>query len=221
MPSRKAQDRLNAQVQARTARRRFRDTPRLTCGALNAVLRGWIGYDRHGNAKQIAQALDDRVDRRVLLWLQKRHRLPPRRVLARDTQRQDGHRDNWGVRNGEDWLFLSRMSDQPLTKYRSRTLPTPSLTGGGATALERPEGPVPAYVWWGNAENNKVWRELKAELTAERGAQGECCGNRLGLDLHHVKARRYGGQDIKANAPLLCAPCHVQTSTSGDHRRVP
>jgi group II intron reverse transcriptase/maturase len=42
-PSRKAQDRLKAKVKEMTARKRFRDPPRLKFGALNAVLRGWIG----------------------------------------------------------------------------------------------------------------------------------------------------------------------------------
>ena len=87
------------------------------------------------------------------------------------------------------------------------------------TELERPEVPVPPYVWLGNAEHNEVWRELKAEIKAARGAQCERCGNRVGLDLHHVQARRYGGRDIKANAQLRCEPCHVHTSTYGDHRR--
>jgi 5-methylcytosine-specific restriction endonuclease McrA len=164
--------------------------------------------------------LDSWVNRRVLLWLQKQHRLPPRRVLARYKQRQDGRRYNWGLQNGEDWLFLYRMRDQPLTTYRSRKRANPDLTGDGVTELARPEVPVPPYGWLGNAENNEVWRELKAEIKADRGAQCERCGNRVGLDLHHVQARRYGGRDIKANAQLLCEPCHVQTSTYGDHCRV-
>jgi hypothetical protein len=130
-----------------TARKRFRDTPRLKFGALNAVLRGWSGDYRLCNAKKIAKDLDYWVNRRVFLCLQRRYRLPPRRVLARYKQRQEGRRYNWGLRNGEDWRFLSRMSDQPLTKYRSRKLPNPYLTGAGATELERPEVPVPAYVW--------------------------------------------------------------------------
>jgi RNA-directed DNA polymerase len=79
-------------VREMTARKRFRDTPRLKFGALNAVLRGWIGYDRHCHAKKIAKDLDYWVNRRVFLWRQKRHRLPPRRVLARYKQRQEGRR---------------------------------------------------------------------------------------------------------------------------------
>jgi RNA-directed DNA polymerase len=219
-PSRKAQDRVKATVKEMSARKRCRDTPRLKFGALNAVLRGWIGDDRHCHAKKIANDLDSWVNRRVFLWRQKRHRRPPRRVLARSKQRQDGRRYNWDLQNGEDGLCLSRMSDQPLTTYRSRQLANPSRTGDGVTELERPEVPVPPYVWLGNAENNEGWRELKAAIKAERGAQCERCGNRVGLDRHHVQARRYGGRDIKANAQLLCEPCHVQTSTYGDHGRL-
>lgn len=80
--------------------------------------------------------------------------------------------------------------------------------------------PVPADVWLGNAKNNEGWRALKAEIKAERGAPCECCGSWMGLALHHGKARRDGGQDIKANAQLLCEPCHGHTSTYGDPRRL-
>jgi hypothetical protein len=113
------------------------------------------------------------------------------------------------------------MSDQPRTKYRSRRRPNPSLTGDGGTERERPEVPGPADVWRGNAEPNEVWREWKAEIKAARGAQCERCGRRVELDLHHIQARRYGGRDMKAKAQRLGEPCHVQTSTYGDHRRLP
>jgi len=66
----------------------------------------------------------------------------------------------------------------------------------------------------------EVWREVKAQVKAERGAQCECCGSTVQLDLHHRKARRYGGQDTIDNAELLCRPCHVHTPTFGDHRRL-
>jgi 5-methylcytosine-specific restriction endonuclease McrA len=42
----------------------------------------------------------------------------------------------------------------------------------------------------------------------------------VNLDLHHLKARRYGGQDAKENAQLLCERCHVQTPTYGDRSRL-
>ena len=219
-PSDKAQTRLKAKVKAMTDRTRFRDEPLLKFSALNAVLRGWIIYYRHCNAKETAKDLDFWVNERLFLWLQKRHRLPPRRLLALYKQRQEGTRYNWGIRNGEGWLYLYRMSDQPITKYKSRKPPNPYLTDEWTTDLETPETPLPEYVWLGNAENNEEWRKLKAEIKAERGAKCERCGNTMELDFHHLKARRYGGQDVKENAQLLCECCHVQTPTYGDHSRL-
>ena len=66
MPSDKAQQRLKAKGKEMTARQRFRDVPLLKFSALNAVLRGWITYYRHSNAKAIAKDLDFWVNRR--LW---------------------------------------------------------------------------------------------------------------------------------------------------------
>ena len=219
-PSDKAQTRLKAKIKEMTSRARFRDKPLLKFNALNAVLRGWINYYRYCNAGQTAKDLDFWVNERVFLWLQKRHRLPPRRILAQYKQRQEGRRYNWGIRNGEEWLFLYRMSDQPLTKYRSRKPLNPYVTDDWVTGLAMAERPLPDYVWLGNAKNNEDWRELKAEIKAERGAKCERCGSMVNLDLHHVKARRYGGQDDKTNAQLLCERCHVQTPTYGDHSRL-
>jgi hypothetical protein len=219
-PSDKAQERLKAKVKEMTARRRYQDAPLLKFSALNAVLRGWISYYRYCNAKETAKNLDYWVNERLFLWLQKRHRLPPRRILRMYKCRQNGTRSNWGIQNGEEMLFLYRMSDQPITKYRSRKPQNPYLTGDWGTQLEQPEVPLQEYVWLGNAQNNEVWREIKAEVKAERGARCERCGDTVNLDLHHLKARRYGGQDTKENAELLCEPCHVQTPTYGDRSRL-
>jgi RNA-directed DNA polymerase len=218
-PSKKAQERFKAKIKEMTDRKRYLDTPLLKFRALNAVLRGWITYYRHCNAKKVAKDLDYYVNERLFIWLQKRHRLGPRRILALYKQRQDGRRYNLGVKNGEKWLYLYRMFDQPLTKYRSRKPTNPYLTDEWGRVYEEPETPLPEAVWLGNAENNEHWRELKAEIKAERGAKCENCGSTVELDLHHRKARRAGGQDTKENAQLLCERCHVQTPTYGRYSR--
>ena len=120
-----------------TARKRFRDEPLLKFSALNAVPRGWMKYYRHANAKETAKNLDFWVNRRLFWWLRKRHRLPIRRILSMYKRRQNGKRLNCGIRQGENLLFLSRMSDQPITKYRSRTHPHPYLRGEWATTVEK------------------------------------------------------------------------------------
>lgn len=219
-PSQKTQQRLKDKIKEMTDRSRFRDMPLLKFSALNSVLRGWMTYYRHCNAKEIAKDLDFWVNERLFLWLQKRHRLPARRIIAMYQKNQNGTRNNWAIKNGEDLLFLYRMSDQPITKYRSRNIPNPYLTEDWATEIEEVETPIPEYVWLGNAENNDRWRIIKAEVKAEKGAECEICGNRVNLDLHHLKAKRYGGKDVKENAQLLCESCHVLTPTYGDRKRL-
>ncbi|HZC01609.1 MAG TPA: group II intron reverse transcriptase/maturase [Gammaproteobacteria bacterium] len=219
-PSTKAQQCLKAKIKEMTARRRFRDSPLLKFGALNAVLRGWITYYRHSNAKDTAKDLDFWVNRRLFWWLAKRHRLNARRILTMYQHRENGTHNNLAIQNGEQALFLYRMSDQSITKYRSRKPPNPYLTGDWMTQVEQPEAPLPDYVWLGNAENNEQWREIKAQVKAERGAQCERCGSAVNLDLHHRKAKRYSGKDTIDNAELLCEPCHVRTPTYGDHSRL-
>jgi RNA-directed DNA polymerase len=219
-PSDKAQQRLKANIQAITARRRFRDVPLLKISALNAVLRGWVTYYRHSNAKAMVKDLDFWVNQQLFRWLQKRHKATAHRIMTMYKHREQGTRDNLGIQNGEHMLFLYRMSDQPLTKYRSRKPQNPYLAGDGGTQIAQEEGPLPEHVWLGNAENNEVWREIKAQVKAERGAKCEQCGRTMPLDLHHRKARRYSGKDTMDNAELLCRPCHVQTPTFGDHSRL-
>lgn len=219
-PSTDSQNRLKAKVKEMTSRKRFRDSPLLKFSALNTVLRGWMNYYRHSNAKEVAKNLDYWVNERLFLWLQKRHRLPTRQILKMYKHQENGTRHNLGIQNGEKWLFLYRMSDVPITKYRSRKPPNPYLKEEWVTAVEKPESPLSDYIWFGNASNNEIWREIKAEAKAERGARCEICGRDDSLDLHHIKARRYGGKDTKENAQLLCERCHVQTFSYGDRSRL-
>jgi RNA-directed DNA polymerase len=219
-PSDKSQQRLTAKIKAMTARQRFQDVPRLKFCALNAVLRGWIAYYRHSNAKAVAKNLDFGVNQRLFRWLRQRHRARAGHILTLYQHREKGTRVNLGIQDGETMLFLYKMSDQPLTKYRSRTPPNPYLTGDWVTVEKHEDAPLPGYVWLGNAENNEVWREIKAQVKAEDGARCVQCGSTVKLDLHHRTARRYGGKDTRANAELLCRPCHVQTPTFGDHSRL-
>ncbi|MEO1432850.1 MAG: group II intron maturase-specific domain-containing protein [Cyanobacteria bacterium J06632_19] len=46
-PTDEAKKRLKSKVKEMTKRRRFKDSPLLKFTALNAVLRGWIGYYCH------------------------------------------------------------------------------------------------------------------------------------------------------------------------------
>ncbi len=128
--------------------------------------------------------------------------------------RENGKRYNLGIRNGDKYQFLYRMSDLSLTKYRSRSPENPYLDGEWITEVSLPESPIPKHTWNGNADNSQ-WRELKEEIKAERGSKCELCGSQENLDLHHVIARRKKGNDIKENLQLLCRSCHAQTPSYG------
>ncbi|MGK7875785.1 MAG: group II intron reverse transcriptase [Xenococcaceae cyanobacterium] len=201
-----------------TRRKRFQDEPLLKISALNAVLRGWINYYRHCNVKKIAKDLDFWVNQRLFLWLQKRHKLSPRRIVEKYKLRENGKRYNFGTRNGDKYQFLYRMSDLSLSKYRSRSPENPYLAGEWITTVSKPEFPMLQQTWNGNADNTQ-WRSLKEEIKAERGSKCELCASKENLDLHHIIRRKKKGNDLKENLQLLCRSCHAQTPSFGRPRQ--
>ena len=205
---------LKLKIKEMTRRKHFHDSPLLKISALNAVLRGWINYYRHTNAKKIAQDLDFWVNERLFLWLKKRHKVTVRRILEMFKHRENGKRWNFGVMNGENFYFLYRMSDLPLEKYRSRSPDNPYLSGDWMTTATQPEKSILNKVWKGNADNAQ-WRELKEKIKAKRGAFCEWCGSLSNLDLHHIIARKGKGKDVESNLQLLCRTCHSQTPSFG------
>jgi RNA-directed DNA polymerase len=214
----KSKERLKTKVKEMTARKRFRDKPLLKFSALNGVLRGWIGYYQHCNAKERAKDLDFWVNERLHRWLQRRHKLAIRRTMQLYKRRQKGERYNLGIENGVKLLYLYKMSDQPITKYRSRKPMNPYITGEWVYKAETTDTRIGERVWLGNAKNNERWREIKAEIKAEQGARCETCESTYKLEVHHMKARCQGGKDTKENAQLLCKRCHVKTPTYGSRR---
>lgn len=218
-PTRRSIEKLKTKIKEMTGRKRFKDAPLLKFTALNSLLSGWISYYRHSNVKTIAKQLDFWVNSRLVSWLKKRHRLPVRRILKMYKMRQNGTRYNLGIADGDRIKYLHKMFDQPITKYKSRKPTNPYLNKEPITeAMTVSETPIPDYVWLGNADN-EIWRVIKAEVKAERGARCELCGKRINLDLHHIKARKSGGADTKENAQLLCESCHIKTPTYGRQKK--
>lgn len=209
---------LKHKIKEMTKRKHFQDSPLLKFSALNAVLRGWINYYRHSNAKGVAKDLDFWVNQRLFTWLAKRHKLPSRRIIKMYKLREDGRRFNLGIRNGEKYLFLYRLSDLPLTKYRSRSPENPYIQGEWTTGITLADLALPEQVWKGNARNTQ-WRELKEAIKAERGAKCELCGSTDNLDLHHIIARRTKGKSVDENLQLLCRQCHAITPSFGRQKQ--
>jgi group II intron reverse transcriptase/maturase len=215
-PSKKAQQRLKQKVKAMTARRCFRDSPLLKVRALKAVLRGWINYYRHVNAKKTAKDLDWWVNQRFGRWLAARHRLPIRQILAKYKHRE-GNRFNLGVPTPNGIEFLFRMSDVPIKKRRSRKPPNPYIVGA-VTGFSEKETPIAEYVWQGNADNQE-WREIREEVLASYDRKCAECGKATRLDVHHIQAQRDGGVDEIENLVPLCRICHAKTPSFGGRKR--
>jgi hypothetical protein len=97
------------------------------------------------NVKKVASYLDFWVNERLFLWLKKRHKVTVRKVLDMFKHRENGKRWNFGVVNGDNYFFLYRMSDLPLTKYCSRSPENPYLEGDGTTTVSQPEKPISGW----------------------------------------------------------------------------
>jgi len=91
-------------------------------GRLNAVLRGWCGYFRHGVSKATFGYLDSYAWHRVTQWLLKRHKhLNWAELYRRFLTGRPGHRPE------VDGLVMFDATTVPVTRYRWRAthIPTP------------------------------------------------------------------------------------------------
>ncbi len=204
-------ERFKAKVRQMTNGRQVGD-PYLKVLALNRILRGWILYYRHANAKDIAHKLDWWVYRRFTHWLKRHHGWGVRRVLAEYEQQQDGRRKNLAVCNEHGRsVFLYRMSDLPLTRYRTRNYPNPYIQPQYVvTQMEdEPVVPLEAGAWQGGSRHAE-WQERRRQILQRDGYTCQYCGHTSQLEAHHIRARHKGGTDSPENLVTLCEMCHAQ-----------
>jgi RNA-directed DNA polymerase len=86
---------------------------------VNAVVRGWCNYFRHGVSKAVFSYLGAFVWRRLARWIWKRHNRLPWKVLRRRIM------PGWVIRAGKVTLYGAATT--PVTRYRYRGwyIPTP------------------------------------------------------------------------------------------------
>jgi RNA-directed DNA polymerase len=87
---------------------------------LNAVIRGWCNFFRHGSSKRTFSYLADYVWQRVTWWLRKRHG-------GMSWKKMRTRLMNDGREISADGVFLLQASTIPVTRYRWRAwnIPTP------------------------------------------------------------------------------------------------
>jgi len=106
-------------VMPRLTTRSSTTPPWLVLHRLNAVLRGWANYFRHGVSKRTFSNLDSFAWRRVSRWLRKWHHGLSWKAFDRRFLR------GWDIVVGQVTLFMP--SRTPVTRYRYRRsrIPTP------------------------------------------------------------------------------------------------
>ncbi len=212
-PSAKSVARLKAKLRHMTRHDLRRDDPYLKLVAVNQVLRGWMAYYQHVNAKETADSLDWWVGQRIAHWLADHHRCGIRTALRR-YQADDQGRQNFTVTNGEGrWVWLYLLSRQPLTRYIDRKRTNPYLGPTAVPAHTPPEEPDLALDHtWNGSELAWGWRATRATRLTQDNGRCTRCGATEDLEVHHRHRRRWNqrqaGNDDLPGLRTLCARCH-------------
>jgi RNA-directed DNA polymerase len=207
-PSMKNIERFRAKIRDMTGRHRGLDNQVFKIAALNRVLRGWVAYYRHVNAKDVVTSLDFWVEGRLAYWLCDKHKCGIRQVL-RQFQHQQGGRKNLAVRNERGQLmFLYCMADLPITRYPLQKRINPYLKEL-PTILADAEAPIPAWTWNGGSRFS-MWKDVQQFVLERDGyrCQNQTCGASDDLDVHHKRWLKDGGNDEPDNLTTLCVHCH-------------
>ena len=179
--------------------------------ALNRVLQGWILYCRHANVKEIAQALDWWIYRRLTHWLRRHHKWGTRQVLTKYEYLQYGRRKNLATPNERGQLvYLYRMCDLPITQYRTRNYPHPYIDTNGAITQATPPNMTPLHPSaWNGGSRHAEWREHRRLILERDKYRCQQCNSKVNLEVHHLQARHEGGTDDPTNLITLCEHCHM------------
>lgn len=117
-PSKKSLLTVMAKVRSFTARHKHRRLADLLRG-VNAVLRGWCNYFRHGVSSQTFSYLDHFTWHRIFGWIRKRHAGLGQRELVRR------HLSSWEIRDGNIEMFRPQAIAIVRYRYRGTRIPTP------------------------------------------------------------------------------------------------
>jgi RNA-directed DNA polymerase len=211
-PTRSNLQRLKDHIRQMTDGQQISD-PLLKLHALNRVLQGWIQYYRHANVKDIAGKLDWWVYRKFTHWLSRHHGWGVRRVLTTYEHQQYGRRKNLAVRNERgELVFLYRMSDLPITPYRTRNYPHPFINAENPSNRAKTDSTTTLKITaWKGGSRHAEWQELRRSILERDNYTCQHCHGADKLEVHHLKARHEGGTDRPDNLITLCEDCHVRS----------
>jgi len=126
-PSKKAIMAIKAKVRALT-QRTSQPNLRVLLLRVNAALRGWANYFKHGVSKRTFSYLDSFAWRRVTRWLRKRH------LGLNWTAIRRRFLHGWTIADGGIELFMPSTVAVTRYRYRGNTIPTPWTLPTSTTA---------------------------------------------------------------------------------------
>lgn len=216
-PSEKSIQRFKRTIKNLTRRKTFYQAPLEKVRSLNRVMRGWNQYYEYVNATQTASKLSFWANKRLFLWLGKRHKQGARWVMRtyRQREKRNGY-DRWnlGVKNEVGQIeFLYQMTDLHRRIYYARKHPHPYLNKTPTETVANTAFPLH---WEGRTTPAKAeWAAIRLAALARDGYRCTHCGNRDHLHVHHVRPRRKGGANQTINLQTLCESCHMSATQWG------
>jgi RNA-directed DNA polymerase len=179
---------------------------------LNAQIKGWTMYHRHGCSKRTFRYVDYRIFRLLWRWCRRRHPKKSCKWIKAKYFKRIGSRD---------WVFTGSLRDRQGKAYPICLM---EATGVRIVRQVQIRGDANPYdpEWEGYFEE-RLFRKMQSTL-AGRGQiyylwkeqQGRCpmCGQLLeeeeAWQVHHRVRRVDGGSDGLDNLELLHANCHRQ-----------
>ncbi|MCL5999139.1 MAG: group II intron reverse transcriptase/maturase [Chloroflexi bacterium] len=216
-PSHKSIARFKRTIKDMTRRNTLYQAPLDKVRSLNRVMQGWNRYYEYANATQDASKLTFWANRRLFVWLRKRHKRGAgwvMRTFRRREKRGRTERWNLGVKDeAGGMVFLYQLTDLPRRAYHQRKHPHPYLETTNPPGLLDTAFP---HFWDGHTDiEQATWAQLRLAVLERDNHRCVVCGSTSQLHVHHLKARRQGGTHQLDNLQTLCAICHAQTSTYG------
>lgn len=180
---------------------------------LNPILRGWANYYKACSAKKVYTSLVKYLWDKTWIWAKRKHRNLNFRDLAEKYYTRRGKR-KWiykGVWMGKV-MTLFQM-DRVLIKRHSLARDLNPYLQGNTNYFTRRFKRLSTETLWGK-ERFLLLKDQKyicpvCHTSIKGGSQ---------VDVHHIKPKKLGGGEDKANKVILHRKCHVQVTNTKSSR---
>lgn len=134
-------------------------------------------------------------------------------MLANYEHQQHNRRKNLATLDENGHLvFLYRMSDLPITQYRTCNYPNPYIDANHIVTQAELTGETPLELAaWNGGSRHAEWREHRRQILERDRYTCQHCGDKDNLEVHHIQPRHERGTDNPSNLVTLCENCHTKS----------